>query len=187
MVRFPAACIPGTRSLARPAVATAHTAVLYTPPVNDLRTWGLHTFYLPSWPLLWHSQERPLNASEAAPGFPSRASPQLKAAGPLRGAALGLLPSGSVPVLRTSFVGFLPRCAHKRVSLAQRVALCGWHTCRARCYCGHAALQSCWPRSPTPHRAASPEDVAGRRRGLMLHRGVVACHEDPTPGPDTGT
>ena len=46
-----------------------------TPPVNDLRTWGLHTFYLPSWPLLWHSQERPLNASEAAPGFPGRASP----------------------------------------------------------------------------------------------------------------
>ena len=75
VVRFPAACIPGTRSLARPAVATAHTAVLYTPPVNDLRTWGLHTFYLPSWPLLWHSQERPLNASEAAPGFPGRASP----------------------------------------------------------------------------------------------------------------
>jgi len=92
----------------------------------------------------------------------------------VRGAALGLLPSGSVPVLRTSFVGSLPRCAHKLVSLAQRVALCGWRTCRARCYCVHAALQSCWPRSPTPHRVASPEDVAGLRRGLMLHRGVVA-------------
>ena len=117
----------------------------------------------------------------------------MKAAGPLRGAALGLLPSGSLPVVLTSFVGSLPRCAHKPVSLAQRVALCGWHTCRARCYCGHAALQSCWPRSPTPHRAASPEDVAGLRRGLMLYRGVVACNEDPTQtrdptaGPDGRT
>ena len=117
---------------------------------------------------------RPRLGSQAGP------PPQLKAAGPLRGAALGLLPSGSVPVLRTSFVGSLPRCAHKLVSLAQRVAWCGWRTCRARCYCGHAALQSCWPRSPTPHRAASPEDVAGLRRGLMLYRGVVACNEDPT-------
>jgi len=113
---------------------------------------------------------RPRLGSQAGP------PPQLKAAGPLRGAALGLLPSCSLPVVLPSFVGSLPRCAHKPVSLAQRVALCGLAhlpgalLLRTRCAAVLlAAVVDTTPRSVAGRRrgAASRPDIVPWRRGLQ--------------------
>jgi hypothetical protein len=106
---------------------------------------------------------RPRLGSQAGP------SPPAEGRWPLRGAALGLLPGGSLPVVLTSFVGSLLSCALKLVSLPQRVALCGLAhlqgalLLRTRC----AAVLLAAVAGTTPRR------VAGRRRGAASRLDVV--------------